>query len=99
MYFGSREAITNNQLILGLGIEPEVGLSDNVNLEGATKDLPNARGDQLFKQNPERSSASLLTDTKATHTNPDSGHHNTLELEIYNDNNPSEYGPSPYILF
>jgi hypothetical protein len=65
-------------------------------LEGVSEDLSNARGDQLLKlQNPKESSASSPADTEATHTDPGSGHHDTLGLEIYNENNPSEYGPSP----
>jgi hypothetical protein len=65
MYFRSQGVITDDQLILGLGIQPEVP-GDNTNLEGATED--------------------------ATQTDHDSGHH-TLGLDIYDDNNPGEYGP------
>jgi hypothetical protein len=33
-------------------------------------------------------------DTETTHTNPESGHL-SLRSNIYDDNNPSEYGTSP----
>jgi hypothetical protein len=48
MYFRSRGLITNDQLILGLGIRPKVRPSDNDDLEGAAEDLTDARGDQLL---------------------------------------------------
>jgi hypothetical protein len=63
------------------GVHP----SDNADLEGTTEDLPDARGDQLLElQNPEQSGASSLVDTEVTHTDPGSGHHDTLGLELYN---------------
>jgi hypothetical protein len=48
MYFRSRAVIADDQLILGLGIQPEEHPSDDVDLEGvAAKDLLDARrGDQ-----------------------------------------------------
>jgi hypothetical protein len=95
MYFRSRGVITDDQLLLGLGIQLEECPGDNVDFEGATEDLLDAHGDQLLKQNPELSDASLPANTEATHTDPNSGYYDTLGLEIYDDNNPSEYGPSP----
>jgi hypothetical protein len=69
---------------------------DTADLEATTEDLPDARGDQLLElQNQEQSGASSPVDTEATHIDPGSGHHDTLGLEIYNENDPSEYGPSP----
>jgi hypothetical protein len=49
MYFRSRGVITDDRLILGLGIQPEECPGDNVDMEGATEDLPNSRGDQLLE--------------------------------------------------
>jgi hypothetical protein len=97
MYFRSWGLITDDQLILGLGIRPEVCPGDNVDLEGAAEDVTDARGDQLLElQNPEQSSTSSLVDTEATHTDPGSGdHRDPLGLDLYNEDNPSEYGPSP----
>jgi hypothetical protein len=66
-------------------------LSNNANLEAAAEDVPNARE---LEQSLEESGASSPADTKTIHTDPGSGHH-TLGLDIYDDNNPSEYGPSP----
>jgi hypothetical protein len=84
---------------LGLGIQPEERLGDDADSEGAgAEDLADARrrGDQFLQQNPDRSGASSVADIEATHTDPGSGHSNdTLRLEIYDDNNLSEYGPSP----
>jgi hypothetical protein len=95
MYFRSRGVITYDQLILGLGIQSEVRPCDNADLKSVAEDLPDSRRDQLLEQNPEQSGASSPADTEATHTDLGSGHHDTLGLEIYDDNNPSEYGPSP----
>jgi hypothetical protein len=68
MYFRSRGVITDDQLILGLGIQPEVHLGDNSDLEGSAEDLPDARGDQLLElQNPKQSGASSPTDVMDTH--------------------------------
>jgi hypothetical protein len=98
MYFRSRGVIMDDQLILGLGIQPEERPGDDADSKGVgAKDLPDARRreDQYLQQNPDRSSASSPADTEATHTDPSSGHQDhTLGLEIYDDNNPSEYGPS-----
>jgi hypothetical protein len=82
--------ITDDQLIIGLGIQLEVS-GNNANLEGAAEDVPNA---QELEQNLELSGALSPTNTKATHTDPGSGHY-TLRLDIYDNNNPSEYDPSP----
>jgi hypothetical protein len=96
MYFKCRGVITDDQLILGLGIQPEELPGNDADFEGAAaEDLPDARGDQFLQQNLDRSGASSPADTEATHTDPGSGHHDTLGLEIYDDNNPSEYSPSP----
>jgi hypothetical protein len=99
MYFKSRGVITDDQLILGLGIQLKERPSNDANSEGAgAEDLPDAqrRRDQFLQQNPDRSGASSPADTEATHTDPDSGNpDHTLGLEIYDDNNPTKYGPSP----
>jgi hypothetical protein len=59
MYFRSRGVITGDQLILGLGIQPQERPGDNANFEGAaTEDLADARGDQFLPQKLERSGAS-----------------------------------------
>jgi hypothetical protein len=69
---------------------------DIADLVATAEDLQDARGDQLLElQNPEQSGASSPIDTEATHTNPGSSYHYTLGLEIYNENDPSKYGPSP----
>jgi hypothetical protein len=98
MYFKSWGVITDDQLILGLGIQPKECPGNDVNSKGAkAEDLPDGRRrDQFLQQNPNRSGASSPADTEATHTDPGSRHQDhTLGLEIYDDNNPSEYGPSP----
>jgi hypothetical protein len=76
MYFKSWGVITDDQLILGLGIQPEERPGDDLDFKGAAaKDLPDAqRGDQLLQQNLDRSGASLPTDTEATHSDPGSIH-------------------------
>jgi hypothetical protein len=52
MYFRSRGVITDDQLILGLGIQPKERPSDDADFEGtAAEDLPDARGDQFLQQN------------------------------------------------
>jgi hypothetical protein len=89
MYFRSLGVITDDQLILGLGIQPKVS-GNNANLE-ASEGVPDGRE---LEQNPKQTGASSQADTEATHTNLGSGHH-TLGLDIYDYNNPSEYGPSP----
>jgi hypothetical protein len=48
MYLRSRGVITDDQLILGLGIQPEECSGDNADFEGATEDLSDAREDQLL---------------------------------------------------
>jgi hypothetical protein len=54
MYSRSRGLITDDQLILGLGIQPEERPGDNADFEGAAaEDLPDARGDQFLQQNLE----------------------------------------------
>jgi hypothetical protein len=99
MYFRSQGLITDDQLILGLGIRPEVRSADNVDMEGgAAEDIRDAAGNQLLElPNPEQSGASSPVDTEATHTDPGSDHHDDpqLGLDIYNEDNPSEYDPSP----
>jgi hypothetical protein len=99
MYFRSRGVITDDQIILGLGIQPEKRPGDDAHSEGVrVEDLPDARQreDQYLQQNLDGSGASSPADTKATHTDSGSGHQDhTLGLEIYDDNNPSKYSPSP----
>jgi hypothetical protein len=80
--------ITDDQIILGLGIQPELS-GNNANFEGVAEDVPNARE---LEQNPEQSDTSSPANTEATHTDPRSGHH-TLGLDIYDDKNSSEYAP------
>jgi hypothetical protein len=50
MYFRSRGVITDDQLILGLGIQLEERSGDDADFEGAAaEDLPDAlRGDQFL---------------------------------------------------
>jgi hypothetical protein len=49
-----------------------------------------------LKQSLEQSEASSPADTKVTHTDPGFvNQYHTLGLDIYDENNPSEYGPSP----
>jgi hypothetical protein len=79
MYFRSRGLITDDQLILGLGIQLEV-LGNNENLEGEVEDIVDA---QELKQNPEQNGASSPADTEATHTNPESGHHTLDCILVY----------------
>jgi hypothetical protein len=40
---------TDNQLILGLGIQPDECPGDNVDFKGTSEDLLDARGDQLLQ--------------------------------------------------
>jgi hypothetical protein len=70
MYFKSRGVITDDRLILRLGIQSVQVLGDNANLEGVAEDLPDTRGE--LEQNPEQSGASSPADTEATHTDPGS---------------------------
>jgi hypothetical protein len=52
MYFKSRGVITDDQLILGLGIQLEERPDNNADFEGAAaEDLPNAHRDQFLQQN------------------------------------------------
>jgi hypothetical protein len=86
MYFRSWGVIMDDQLILGLGIQPEERLGDDADSEGVeAEDLPDARWhkDQYLQQNPDRSGTSSHADTEATHTDPGFGHQDhTLGLEF-----------------
>jgi hypothetical protein len=77
-------------LILGLGIQPQLP-SNGADLEASEGE---AHSRELELQSPEISEASSPVDIEATHADLDSGNL-SLGLHIYEDNNPSEYGPSP----
>jgi hypothetical protein len=76
-------------LILGLGIQLELP-GTSANLE-AVEGVAGARD---LAQNPEQSGISSPIDTEVMHTDPGSSNI-SLGLDIYNDTNPSEHGPSP----
>jgi hypothetical protein len=75
---------------MGLGIQPPPP-SNRADFEAGEGEA-HARDLQL---NPMINEASSPADTKATHIDPGSGRNLTLVLDIYDDNNPSDYGQSP----
>lgn len=68
IYFKSLSLILNNQLILGLGIQPKL-LGTNIDLEAGEGEV----GARDLKQNPELSSALSSVDIEAMHTKPGFG--------------------------
>jgi hypothetical protein len=94
IYHRSLDLITDVQLILGLGIQPQLP-SNRADLEASEAGEAREAHARELQQNPKINEASSPMDTEATHVDSDSGRNISLGLDIYNDNNLSEYGQSP----